>query len=62
MEGSNNPSNGPHLRAIRSAIVALALAVLAAPLLHVNSIMGFQLGFIALIAIVFSFVPTISNF
>lgn len=50
---------GPHLRAIRSAVAALAVAVLAAPLLMANDHYGFALFLITLVLVLYSFVPTL---
>ncbi len=50
-----------HFRAIRTAIVALVLAVLALPLLLANHDLGFPLVLFALVAVVYSFVPTLSS-
>lgn len=52
-------SYGPDLRAIRSAIVALTLAVLAAGFIIADDHIGFALFGLSGIVALYSFVPTI---
>ena len=59
MDGSQRLSYEAHLRAIRSAIVALALAVVAAPFLLEQETLGLLLLVGTLVAIAYSFVPTL---
>ncbi len=59
MERSTEAPYGAHLRSIRSAISALAVAVLAQPLLMADEYYGFFLFLVTLVLIVHSFVPTL---
>lgn len=53
--------DGVHLRAIRTAIAALALAVLSAPFIMVNDSTGFYLSILTIVLVVYSFAPTLMN-
>lgn len=61
MSGNIHISYEAHLRAIRSAIAALALAVLSASLIIRGDEFGFWFGIITLLLVVYSFVPTAAN-
>ena len=50
---------GAHLRAIRSAIAALAIAVIAVPLIMADEHHGFVLFLVTLILVLYSFIPTL---
>ena len=49
---------GSDIRAIRTAIVGLALAVMAAALAHIGDPMGFSLFVVMLVVLAYSFVQT----
>lgn len=53
--------DGSDLRAIRTAIVALALAVLSAPFVMINNSAGFYLSLLTISLVIYSFVPTMIN-
>ena len=59
MGQSDRPPYDAHLRSIRSALAALALAVLAAPLLMADEHYGFALFLIVIVLVLYSFVPTL---
>lgn len=61
MSSDNAAAYGPHLRAIRTTMAALALAVLAAPLLMADDHYGFALFLITIVLVGYSFVPTLLN-
>lgn len=54
-------SRNAHLRAIRTAIASLALAIITAGLVINNDSEAFSLFLITILVLVYSFVPTIRD-
>lgn len=59
MGENSNPTNKAHLRAIRSTIAALALAVLAAALILHDEPLAFPFLIATVVVLIYSFVPTL---
>lgn len=59
MVNDSKSSNKAHLRAIRSTIAALALAVLAAALILHDEPLAFPFLIATIVVLIYSFVPTL---
>lgn len=58
---SQNTPYSPHFRAIRSVVAALVFAVLSVPTVLRGENFGFWFGIIAILLVVYSFVPITVN-
>lgn len=58
---SQHTPYSPHFRAIRSVVAALVFAILAVPTILRGENFGVWFGIIAILLVVYSFVPTAAN-
>lgn len=55
----HNPVKQSHLRAIRTSVVGVGLAIVTAALISADEPMGFGLFIVTVIVLAYSFVPTL---